>query len=399
MKAGNLAILGSTGSIGRQTLDIVRQNRDRLKVVALSANQNLDLISEQVDEFAPELVVFGSEEIYLRAKERLASKTKLAFGQSGLDQAVSTASVHTVVAAISGFAGLASVLTAIDQGKHIALANKEALIAGGHIVNQKLAQSKSVLIPVDSEHSSIYQCLMASVRGDLLSKIVLTASGGPFLNTDPSEFSHITTEQALKHPRWNMGAKISIDSATLMNKGLEVIEAAYLFKLDAKKIDVLIHPQSLVHGFVYFDDGSVLAAMFEADMKAPISFALSKLTAESPGLGVRNLESGVSQLDLVKHKTLEFFEVDHRKFPALNLAYRALETSPAHVICLNAANEIAVASFLSGSITFPEITSVVEDSLTAYNDTRNTSSVEEIVEIDAYSRAIASKFCSARKSK
>lgn len=399
MKAGNLAILGSTGSVGRQTLDVVRKNRDRLNVVALSANQNFELLSEQVEEFAPELVVLGSKEVYSLAKEKLASKTELAFGQSGLDQAVSLGSVHTVVAAISGFAGLSSILTAIDQNKHIALANKEALIVGGSLLNQRLESSSSVLIPVDSEHSSIYQCLMASAKGDLLSKIVLTASGGPFLNTDIREFSAISKAQALKHPRWNMGAKISIDSATLMNKGLEVIEAAYLFKLPAQKIEVLVHPQSIVHGLIYFNDGSVIAAMFEADMRAPISFALSKLNSNLPGSGVRDIASGVLQLDLAKHRTLEFFEVDHKKFPALNLAYGALESSPAHVICLNAANEIAVASFLEDRITFPEITAIVEGTLTAYNDSKNVSSLEQIIEIDAWARENASNHCSTKRGK
>lgn len=389
MSLTNIAVLGSTGSIGTQTLDVVRQNPDKLKISSLVAGSNVDLFSQQVEEFKPRYAVLSNEESYNQASSRLAKQTTLLFGDDGIDQVLIEDDLHVVVAAISGFAGLKSVLKAIDEGKDIALANKEALIAGGELVSKKLASSKSRLVPVDSEHSSIYQCLMGRRKGDLLSKIVLTASGGPFLNTDISEFEKITPEMALKHPKWSMGAKISIDSATLMNKGLEVIEAAYLFDINSEKIEVLIHPQSIVHGLVSYADASVVALMFETDMRVPISFALSQLSSD--GSQARNLNSSVPQLDLASHQKLEFQTVDHEKFPALKLCYQALRSGQAETICLNAANEVAVAAFLDHKLRFKCITNIVEQCLSTYNFKRNPTSFGEILEIDAYSRELASK--------
>lgn len=398
-KPGNLAILGSTGTIGLATLDVVRRNRELFQVVALGARSNVERLFEQVKEFQPQLVAVVDEEAARRLKEKLGSPwCQIDVGEEALVSAATLSEVHTVVAAVMGVAGLFSTLQAIKAGKHVALANKESLVAGGELITKALGKSPGVLVPVDSEHNSIFQCLhctSASVeRGKFLPfrRIILTASGGPFLHTDRSELKSVSPELALQHPRWKMGPKISIDSATMMNKGLEVIEAAWLFgtcgeMLCQEKIEVLIHPQSIIHGFVEYDDASMITLLSEADMRVPLSFALSYLRSHNPNKipGPRVVKSGAPFLDLTTKQNLEFFPPDLEKFPALRLCYDTLSwggTSPA---VLNAANEVAVEAFLQRRIGFIDITAVVEETLSVHSQ-GTVASIEDVIGADTIGR-------------
>lgn len=387
----SLAILGSTGSIGQQTLEVLRANPSRYRVRVLAAGgSNLELLLEQCQEFKPAIVAVADE-----AAESLRSSlpegTELRLGEEAVAEAACDEQVHTVVAAIVGFAGLKPSLRAIEAGKHVALANKECLVAAGSLVKTALSKSKSMLVPVDSEHSSLFQCMMS--RRERPRRMMITASGGPFLNRSAEEVYGVSPEEAVKHPRWEMGAKISVDSAHLMNKGLEIIEAAVLFDFSASELEVLVHPQTIVHGFVEYADGAVLAAMYQADMRVPIAFALSYLDAEDPksAPGELPMRSTTSFLDLAKTEDLQFFAPDFKRFPSLRLAYEALERGEPWPAILNAANERAVELYLQGQIAFGQIPEVVEAVLNKKETWEVPGSLDELFALDAHARELASQ--------
>ncbi|MFZ0612390.1 MAG: 1-deoxy-D-xylulose-5-phosphate reductoisomerase [Desulfobacterales bacterium] len=346
-----LSILGSTGSIGRNTLAVAARFPDEFAVVALAAKSSLALLGEQIAAFKPEVAVVHDEGLVdkLRAMLPQGSRTRVLCGAEGYRQAASLPSVDMVVSAMVGAAGLAPTLAAIDAGKDVALANKETLVVAGEIVMQRAAARKVRIVPVDSEHSAIFQCLAGS-RPEDLGRILLTASGGPFLHRPATEFGGITPEAALKHPNWQMGPKITIDSATLMNKGLEVIEAKWLFDVALSQIEVLVHPQSIVHSMVAFRDGSVLAQMGVPDMKGAIAYALSypqRLPLDQP---LPDFSAGTA---------LTFQKPDVDKFPCLALAFRAGESGGTLPAVMNAANEVVVQAFLNGRIGFTRIPQVI----------------------------------------
>lgn len=384
---GNLAILGSTGSIGRQTLEVLRANQAQFRVIALTAYNNIKLLVEQAKIFHPQLVVVGTEASAKEAKAELGTSCEVLWGEEALCQAVALESVHTVVGGIVGFACLKPVFAAIKAQKHLALANKECLVAAGELVKQALQKSKSVLVPVDSEHSSIFQCLLGRGQGNEIRRIVLTASGGPFWEWSLEQMKKITPEQAVRHPRWAMGAKISVDSATLMNKGLEVIEASWLFSLPGSKIEAIIHPQSVVHGFIEYEDKTVIACLYDTDMRSPISFALGYLYSEEPAMhpGTRINNNLVSPLDLGARGVLQFVNPDLERFRALKLCYQALEEGKTAPTVLNAANEIAVAAFLEHRIAFTEIALIVEETLNRYTNVA-LESLEDVIWADRWGR-------------
>ncbi|MDQ6666220.1 MAG: 1-deoxy-D-xylulose-5-phosphate reductoisomerase, partial [Acidobacteriota bacterium] len=377
-----LTILGSTGSIGTNTLDVVRQNRGRFKVFALAAGENVELISQQIAEFHPEVVVMGSPE----AVDRLAlllsgtSTPELLTGPAAL-VAIATAPVaNTVMSSIVGIAGLEATYEAIRAGKRVGLANKEVLVSGGRLVMEAVRASGAELIPVDSEHNGAHQCFRAGLRQEV-TKLILTASGGPFRNIPKSALSSVTPAHALNHPTWKMGNRITIDSATLMNKGFEVIEACWLFDLAPSEVEVVVHPQSAVHAMVEYNDGSVIAQASATDMRMPIQYALTwpeRSHAPAP------------KIDWTQARKWEFEPPDFDKFPLLKLAYRAQEatreTCGSATCTLNAADEIAVAAFLDGRISFTGIAELVEETLTRMRN-RQPKTISDILEIDDESRA------------
>ncbi|MBX6342639.1 MAG: 1-deoxy-D-xylulose-5-phosphate reductoisomerase, partial [Thermomicrobiaceae bacterium] len=340
-----LAILGSTGSIGRQTLSIVEEHPDRFEVVALAAGKNVDLLREQVARFRPRLVSVGDE-----PAEALAPGTEIVSGQAGLEAVATHPDADVVVVATSGHAAIRPTLQAIRAGKVIALANKEAIVCAGEIMTAEARHHGAEIRPVDSEHSAIWQCLSVQHQPGDVAKVTLTASGGPLLHATEAELERVTVEQALSHPTWRMGSKVTIDSATLMNKGLEVIEAHWLFDLPYRAIDVVIHPQSIVHSLVSFQDGSVIAQLGVHDMRLPIQYALTY---------PERLCSPQRHLDLASLGTLQFLPPDTRRFPALRLAREAGEAGSTYPTVLSAADDVAVEAFLSGRLRFSEIVPVV----------------------------------------
>jgi 1-deoxy-D-xylulose-5-phosphate reductoisomerase len=346
-----ISLLGSTGSIGVNVLDVVRQFPERYKVVAMAAGTNVQRLAEQVKEFNPELISVCDEARAraLRALLPLSFHDRIVHGSEGNILVAAFPSADFTFSAIVGAAGLLPTLAAIEAGKDIGLANKETLVMAGRIVMTAVEKSGVNLLPVDSEHSAIFQTLEAGRRKDL-KKIILTASGGPFRGMNQQQLQHVTREQALNHPNWNMGRKISIDSATLMNKGLEVIEARWLFEVESKSIEVVVHPQSIVHSLVEYRDGSVLAQLGIPDMRIPIAYALSY-----PARLPLELES----LKLSQCGMLEFLEPDYLSFPALDLSFSALDSGGVLPAVLNSANEVAVAAFLDAKISFPQIAETV----------------------------------------
>ena len=349
-----IAILGSTGSIGTQTLEVMAAHPEHFEVETLTAHNNVALLVQQAIRFQPNAVVIGNKEQYSRLKEALTlHPVKVYAGYDAIAQAASLPSVDMVVAAMVGFCGLTPVIQAIEAGKHIALANKETLVVAGELVTRLAMQHQVALLPVDSEHSAIFQCLQGE-QYHPIEKIILTASGGPFRTKTAEELTHVTKDEALRHPSWNMGAKITIDSATLMNKGLEVIEARWLFDVPAERIEVLVHPQSVIHSMVQFNDGSVKAQLGVPDMRAPILYALSY-----PG----RLISDFPRLDFAKYASLTFEKPDMQRFPALGLAYRALKDGGNRPCVMNAANEAAVEAFLNGRIGFSDIPKRIEQAM------------------------------------
>lgn len=393
-RPGSLAVIGSTGSIGQQTLAVMRANPGRFRAVSLAAHSNVELLVSQAREFRPAMVAVAEPQAAVEVARQLQGICRVESGEASLLQAVSLPEVHTAVIAVVGFAGLAPVLRAIEQGKHLALANKECLVAGGPLVRAALTKSRTMLVPVDSEHNSIFQCLMARRSGDRIRRIVLTASGGPFLDWSLDRLASVTPADAVKHPRWRMGAKISVDSATLMNKGLEVIEAAWLFQLPAEQIEVLIHPQSCVHGFVEFEDGTIIAALYEPDMRVPIAAALAYLASSDPRdePGARTLKSGAAFLDLAEKGSLQFVRPDLTRFPLLKACYDALHKGGTVPVAVNAANESAVNAFLSGRLSFPDISHIVSSTVAAYCP-GPLQTIDDVLAADAWARDHAAELC------
>jgi 1-deoxy-D-xylulose-5-phosphate reductoisomerase len=372
-----IAVLGSTGSIGVSTLDIAARFRDRFEITALAAGKNVDRLAEQVRAFHPRVVAVGDEESRVALRQRLPEfKGEIIPGAEGLDTVATEPNAELVVAALVGALGLVPTLRALAAGKDVALANKEALVVAGALMT-KAARSAGVrLLPVDSEHNAIFQALRGH-RPEDVRRIILTASGGPFLHRPAHELSRVSRAEALKHPTWKMGDKITIDSATLMNKGLEVIEAHWLFDEPAEKIDVLIHPQSIVHSMVEYIDGSVIAQMGIPDMTIPISYIL----AYPERLPLQHLPS----LDLPAAATLEFFEPNTDQFPCLRLAYAALRAGGTAPAVLNAANEVAVAAFLSDRIPFMRIPALLER-VVAEHPAATAERLEDLLEADRWAR-------------
>lgn len=374
-----LAIFGSTGSIGTQALDVVRSQSDFFEVEILTAQTNDELLIAQALEFKPNAVVIGDETKYHKVKEALEShNVKVFAGETALEEVADFDSYDIMLAAIVGFAGLKPTLKAVGKGKMVALANKETLVVAGDIVMQKALENKAPVIPVDSEHSAIFQCLIGEARNPI-EKIILTASGGPFLGKKPNFLVNVKRDHALQHPNWTMGAKITIDSATLMNKGLEVIEAKWLFNLKPEQIEVVIHQQSVIHSIVQFEDGSMKAQMGLPDMKLPIQYAL----------GFPNrLPNDFPRLQFKKYPSLTFEEPDYKTFRNLGLALEALKTGGNMPCVLNAANEIAVWAFLKNRIGFLDITAVVEKTM-AKIDFIEKPTLEEYFESDGEARNFA----------
>lgn len=372
-----LAILGATGSIGTQTLDVVRLFPERFDVRVLTCGSNVELLAEQVREFRPECVAVGAPEHAAALEWALSGDAdpSVVVGEGGLCDVATRSDVDVVMGAVVGFAGLRPMLEALEAGKQVALANKETLVVGGALITRALERGDGRLLPVDSEHSAIFQCLAGEAEQNV-ERILLTASGGPFWEQAPETFEDITVAEALDHPNWSMGAKITIDSATMMNKGLEVIEAKWLFDVPLDHIEVLVHPQSIVHSMVVFSDGAVKAQLGVPDMKVPIQYALS-YPARWPAPHER--------LDWSEISKLTFEQPDTGKFPCLRLAYEAIDAAGTAPAILNAANEVAVQRFLDEQIGFPDIPRVIERALEALPFT-STPSLDDLYAADEEAR-------------
>ncbi len=371
-----LAVLGSTGSIGVSTLDIVASHRDKFEIVALTGGNNLKLLKNQIEEFEPQLAAVISEDSARQLRAMLpGSKTEILHGVPGMIAAAAAKDATMVVAAIVGAAGLVPTVAAIRAGKDIALANKETLVTAGHLIIDMVKERGVRLFPVDSEHSAIFQSLQGH-RNDDVQRIILTASGGPFFKYPMEKLQQVSVDDALNHPNWSMGRKITIDSATMMNKGLEVIEAKWLFDLPLDKISVVIHPQSIIHSLVEYVDGCVIAQLGVPDMKAPIAYALTY---------PERVPTGVQGLDLTAVAALNFFEPDFNRFPALKLAYRAAEDGESMPAVMNAANEVAVDAFLSGKIKFTDIAMLIEKTMDAH-EAHALGSIDEVLSADLWGR-------------
>ena len=374
----NIAILGSTGSVGRSSLEVIRSNRESYKVELLVANSNFELLIEQYEEFQPRYIYLESQEArdsfneYIHATK--GGKNPLLKDDIELEQIIASSSIEIVVAAIVGIAGLKSVFIAAESGKHILLANKESYVVAGEILNEISKQAGSTIFPIDSEHSALHQCLSGVADKESVSRLILTGSGGPFLNRDMKDLKSVTPDEAVAHPVWNMGPKISVDSSTMMNKCLEIIEARWLF--DIEDIDVVIHPEGIVHSLVEFTDYSLLAQLSVPDMKIPIAY----------GLGYPSkIESASKQIDFDSLKSLTFKSPDIQKFPALGLAEYCIEQGGNSSIILNAANEECVDAFLEGKIGYLDIFSIISEVLDK-SDFRDVKEIDEIFEQDKITR-------------
>lgn len=379
MTKQRLAILGSTGSIGTQALEIIRQHPDKFEVVALTANTNVDLLANQINEFNPKYGLICQDEHYKSLKDNVTTNTELLSGSSQLTNLVSLTEIDTVLNSLVGFAGFGSTVEAIKADKKIALANKESLVVGGELIMSALHNSKAKLVPVDSEHSAMLQCIVGEPK-ESIEKIIITASGGPFRLFTKDQMRKVTKEQALNHPNWDMGAKITIDSSTMMNKGLEIIEAHWLFDLPVDLIEPVIHPQSIIHSMVTFTDGSSKAQLGPPDMKVPIIYALS-YPNRTP-LDTPRMDWSVAQ-------ELTFEPVDYERFPCVKLAMKSIEIGGVAPAVLNAANEVAVCRFLNEEIGYIDIPKIVEKSLDKLSFAGEIS-VEILKEIDLETRAFAS---------
>lgn len=390
----SVCILGSTGSIGQSTLDVIARHPDTMRVYALSAFSRMTELAQQAQQSHAQVVVVPNEaalKAFKAAWNTSLPMPKIRLGTEGLKQTVTDSVVNTVMAAIVGVACLEPALAAAKAGKRILLANKEALVAAGNVFMQAVRDHGAQIIPVDSEHNAMYQCLPAEAQPNApiaahpsIQRLLLTASGGPFRDTDPSTFHLVTPAQACSHPNWSMGRKISVDSATMANKGLEVIEAHWLFAMPANKIQVVIHPQSIVHSMVEYTDGSVLAQLGQPDMRTPIAY----------GLGFpKRIASGVGLMDLMKLGRLDFTPPDFQRFPCLQLAFDALNSSQAACVALNAANEVAVEHFLTEKIRYTDIASVIAHSIEQIDkSTYGLTELDAILDLDLQARRIAEHY-------
>jgi 1-deoxy-D-xylulose-5-phosphate reductoisomerase len=372
-----ITILGSTGSIGCSALDVIEKNPQRFQVEALAAGRNIKLLKKQIEKFNPKVVAVSTKESALKLREALNAKSriKIFYSKEGLKEIASFPSANIVISAISGSAGLIPTLAAIEAGKDIALANKETMVMAGEIVTRRAIKKRVKIIPVDSEHSAIFQCLEGH-KIQNLRRIILTASGGPFLNLTRNELKKVSLRQTLHHPNWKMGKKITIDSASMMNKGLEVIEAKWLFNVDISNISVLVHPQSIVHSLVEFIDGAFLAQMGIPDMKIPIAYALTY---------PERISNDLPSLNLVKTGNLEFHNPDINKFPCLGLAYEAGICGGTAPVVLNAADEVAVSAFMENKIRFIDLPKIMEKILILHNSINNPS-LDDILQADLWAR-------------
>ena len=387
MSMQRLAILGSTGSIGTSTLDVAARHPDRFRVFALTAHQRIDRLFEQCLAFLPEVAVVGDAHGAAELEQKLRAarlNTEVAYGPQALSAVASASGCDAVVAAIVGGAGLASSLAAARAGKKILLANKEALVMSGALFMRTVAQHGATLLPLDSEHNAIFQCLSTgSCRGTGVERLILTASGGPFLQRELDTLDEVTPEQACKHPNWVMGRKISVDSATMMNKGLETIEARWLFDMPPERIEVLIHPQSVIHSMVAYADQSVLAQLGNPDMRTPIAHAMAY---------PQRVDSGVAPLDLTRMANLSFHTPDLARFPCLRLGLQVLRDGCTASVTLNAANEIAVDAFLHEQLRFTDIARLVERTLDRLPPLAGSATLEDILAADELARATACQF-------
>ncbi len=383
----SVSILGSTGSIGVNTLNVIEQNPERYRVFALSANTNVELLLQQCHQYQPDYAVMYDDGAAKKLASALAdSNTKVLSGIEGLKTIASHEKADCVMAAIVGGIGLAPTFAAVKAGKRILLANKESLVMAGDLFMDSVRESNARLLPIDSEHNAMFQCLPVNKQGQFentaeqgFSKIVLTASGGPFLNASPETLVNVTPEQACAHPNWAMGPKISVDSATMVNKALELIEACFLFGLDESCIEIMIHPQSIIHSMVYYNDGSVLAQMGNPDMRTPISLGLA---------WPERIPAGVAELDLAEISRLDFLRPDLERFPCLKLGRQVAKTGDSAPIIFNAANEVAVAAFLARTLRFDQIPAIIDAALQMQSVTR-VRSLDEVLEVDHIARNIA----------
>ncbi|AFK86824.1 MULTISPECIES: 1-deoxy-D-xylulose-5-phosphate reductoisomerase [Thermoanaerobacterium] len=367
----NIVILGSTGSIGTQTLDVVRKSKE-FQVIGLTCYNNIDLIKQQIDEFNPKFVAVKDKSSAKKLKEMVDTNTVILSGDDGINEVASLSNVQTVVVAIEGIAALIPTIKAIETGHDIALANKECLVTGGHII-KKLAIEKNInIFPVDSEHNAIYQCIQSGKK-EFVNKLIITASGGPFRGKTLNDLKSVTVEEALNHPNWKMGKKITIDSATLMNKGFEVIEANWLFDMPLEKIEVVVHKESIIHSMVEFIDGSIIAEMATADMRIPIQYALN--------FPNRVYVEGVRYLDIAKIASLSFEKPDVNTFRCLQLAYDALREGGTMTTVLNTADEVAVQLFLERAISFNDIPCIIEKYMNSHKNIINPE-LNDIIEVD-----------------
>ena len=381
----NIAVLGSTGSIGRQTLDVVRSHPELFHISVLAANRSDELLEQQIQEFQPELAVLADEAAYQRLKARYSGKTKLAGGRQAFIDAAAVPEVQTVVTAMMGFAGLEPTLKALDAKKNIALANKETLVVAGEIVMRRVKEQGVALLPVDSEHGAFFQCLQGE-RRDKVEKLLLTCSGGPFRGRKREELVGATKAQVLAHPTWTMGQKITVDSASLVNKGLEVIEAKWLYGVSYDQIQVVVHPQSIVHSMVQFCDGSVIAQLGCPDMKLPIQYALTYPERQP---------SQFERLDFWQLHDLTFERPDTETFKGLKFAYEAGRIGGSMPCVFNGANEVAVAAFLRGDIHFLDIYDVIEAAMLK-RETILEPTLEELLAEDQWARSYARDFLAKR---
>ena len=381
MNKRQIALLGSTGSIGTQALDVVRDNADRFEVYALVARQNVDLLAQQAREFRPEVVVIADEQYYAPLKEALADlPMKVWAGADAIADVVQMAPVDVVLTAMVGYAGLRPTLAALEAGKAVALANKETLVVAGELVTATARRTGAPILPVDSEHSAIFQCLVGQ-DASAVEKVILTASGGPFRTTPRAALADVTPAEALRHPNWSMGAKVTIDSASMMNKGFGMIEARWLFGLPPERIKVVVHPQSIVHSMVQFADGAVMAQLGTPDMHLPIAYALAY---------PRRLRSAAPRLDFAQLSTLTFEAPDRERFRNLDYAYEAARRGGNMPCILNAADEVAVAAFLSGKIGFLAMSDLIAETM-ARTTFIATPTYDDYVQTDAEARRIATE--------
>lgn len=373
-----MAILGSTGSIGTQALEVIKNHPEAFEVEVLTAQSNIDLLLKQAREFRPNAVVIGKPSLFQKVRNELDPlNIKVYAGEESITQIVEMDSIDMVLVALVGFAGLKPTLNAIRHKKHLAVANKETFVVAGEIIKREALENSVRVLPVDSEHSAIFQCLVG--ESNAIEKIYLTASGGPFLKKTQEELAHVTRQEALRHPNWDMGSKITIDSATMMNKGLEVIEARWLFDLEPGQIDIIVHPQSVIHSMVQFEDGSMKAQMGLPDMKVPIQYAMTFPS---------RLPSTFRKFDFAEYPSLTFMKPDREKFKNIGLAYKALEYGGNMPCTLNAANEIAVNAFLCERIGFLEISDIIEQTCAKVDFIKNPN-FEDYLITDNEARKVA----------